>query len=265
MKDLEFAKSEKTEFIYDVCAGIMSIIAVIVVMIEYSTGLSNRDTKIINKLDYMIYWIFVFDYVSRFIFYKDKKAFLKYTIADLIAIIPFMYIPSLKYGNLFKFIRVITYIIRVLHNIREILFTNGFIYALSIITIITLLCSIGMYFSEININPGIINFEDALWWSIVTVTTVGYGDIIVFTRAGRIIAIMLMFTGICFISMLTSTMSTYFLAKLKDRDKSKMIIVEDLEHKDFIDLSKLTDESRKNIINYYDYLLHIQDEKENNK
>lgn len=45
MKDLEFAKSEKTEFIYDVCAGIMSIIAVLVVMMEYSVSISDRDSS----------------------------------------------------------------------------------------------------------------------------------------------------------------------------------------------------------------------------
>lgn len=262
MKDLEFAKSEKTEFIYDVCAGIMSIIAVIIVMVGYSAGLSKRDARIVNILDYIVYWIFVADYVIRFISYKDKKRFLKYNIIDLIAIIPFMYISSLSFGNAFKLIRVMTYVIRLLFNIKEILFTNGFIYALSIITIITLLGAIGMYFCEVNVNEGISKFEDALWWSIVTVTTVGYGDITVITRAGRIIAIMLMFTGVGFISMLTSTMSTYFFAKLKEYDNRELIILENSSYEDNIDLSKLTEENRKSIIDYYKFLLSSEEKSE---
>ncbi|HCW53063.1 MAG TPA: potassium channel protein [Clostridium sp.] len=260
MKDLEFVKSEKTEFIYDVFAGIMSIIAVIIVMVGYSTGLSNRNAGIVRILDCMVYWIFVADYVIRFIFCKDKKKFLKYNIIDLIAIMPLMYISSLKYGNAFKLIRVITYIIRLLSNIKEILFTNGFIYALSIITIITLLGAIGVYLCEVNVNEGISKFEDALWWSIVTVTTVGYGDVIVITRMGRIIAIMLMFTGVGFISMFTSTMSTYCFAKLKEYDNRKVIVLDNSSCKDNIDLSKLTEEKRKSVIDYYEFLLSSEEE-----
>ncbi|MBE6063693.1 MAG: potassium channel family protein [Clostridium butyricum] len=262
MKDLEFAKSEKTEFIYDICAGIMSIIAVIVVMMEYSVAFSNMEIKIVYMLDKVIYWIFVFDYIIRFVCSKDKRKFFKYNIVDLIAIIPLMYIFEYKFGSVFKLIRVGTYILRLLYNIKEILFTNGFIYALGIITVITIIGSIGIYFCEVKINSGIRTFEDALWWSVVTVTTVGYGDIIVVTRAGRIIACMLMITGVCFISMLTSTMSTYFFSKLKEWEKNDVIILENLEHyKDFIDLSQLTKENRKNLINYYKYLLYTEKDK----
>ena len=260
MKDLEFAKSEKTEFIYDVGAGIMSIIAVLVVMMEYSVSLSDREMKIVSMLDNIVYWIFVCDYIIRFAFYKDKKIFLKYNIIDLIAIMPFMYISTFEFGSFFKLIRVITYILRVLYNIKEILFTNGFIYALGIIIIITLLGSIGVYFFEVNINVGIKSFEDALWWSIVTVTTVGYGDIIVLTRGGRIVACMLMFTGVCFISMLTSTIATFFFARFNKKENIDKIISENSVHKDIINLSELTEENRNNIINYYNYLLYAEKE-----
>ena len=51
MKDLDFTKSEKIEFIYDVCAGIISVMAVIIVMIGYSVELPNRERKIVNILD----------------------------------------------------------------------------------------------------------------------------------------------------------------------------------------------------------------------
>ena len=53
------------------------------------------------------------------------------------------------------------------------------------------------------------NFFDALWWAIVTVTTVGYGDISPATGIGRVMAIVRMIFGIGFISMLTGTI-TFF-------------------------------------------------------
>ncbi|MDO5516416.1 MAG: ion channel [Clostridium sp.] len=262
MRDLEFVKSEKAEFIYDICAGIMSIIAVLVVMMEYSQTISYKEMKVVNVFDNIVYWIFVFDYIMRFAGARDKKFFFKHNVIDLIAIIPFAYIPYFKAGSVFKLIRVITYILRVLGDIREILFTNGFIYALGIIIIITLLGSIGIYTFESGVNSQIRSFEDALWWSVVTVTTVGYGDIVILSRGGRVIACVLMLTGVGFISMLTSTMATFFFSKSRKKENSVKTISKNLESEeiDSINLSQLSAENRKNIINYYNYLLYVEDQ-----
>jgi voltage-gated potassium channel len=52
-----------------------------------------------------------------------------------------------------------------------------------------------------------------MWWAVTTVTTVGYGDVVPHTVAGRIIAAGLMFVGIGFLSMLTATIASTFVAK----------------------------------------------------
>jgi voltage-gated potassium channel len=52
---------------------------------------------------------------------------------------------------------------------------------------------------------------DGIWWAAATVTTVGYGDIVPHTVAGRIVAIMLMFTGIGFLSVLTAAIASRFV------------------------------------------------------
>jgi voltage-gated potassium channel len=52
----------------------------------------------------------------------------------------------------------------------------------------------------------ITNTEDAFWWAIVTVTTVGYGDVYPITPGGKIIASMLMIIGIAILSILISTL-----------------------------------------------------------
>jgi voltage-gated potassium channel len=56
-------------------------------------------------------------------------------------------------------------------------------------------------------------FPDALWWSIVTLTTVGFGDIYPFTLGGRLIAVVLMFFGIGVLGMFTATIAGVFIEK----------------------------------------------------
>jgi voltage-gated potassium channel len=52
---------------------------------------------------------------------------------------------------------------------------------------------------------------DGVWWAVVTVTTVGYGDLYPAHVVGRLIAIVLMLIGIGFLSVLTATVASYFV------------------------------------------------------
>ncbi|WP_294374071.1 potassium channel family protein [uncultured Clostridium sp.] len=254
MKDLEFTQNEKAEFIYDLIAGIMAVIAVFVIMIEFSDVVTEKEEYYINIINHCIYIIFAADYCIRMIISKNKKKFFINNIIDLIAIFPFGLFAHSKYISLFKIARVFTYFLRVIGNLREILFTNNFIYAFGITILIIFIASIGIYFIESPSNPNINTYGDSLWWSIVTVSTVGYGDITVLTQGGRIAACMLMFTGIGFLTMFTSTISTYFLNK---HNKNMFFAsINDLENDidNTLDISKLSEEGKKNLISYYNYL-----------
>lgn len=65
-------------------------------------------------------------------------------------------------------------------------------------------------------SANIITGEDAVWWSMVTVATVGYGDFYPVTAAGRFIAMLLMVVGVSIFSVLTSYLSTTFLNARKE-------------------------------------------------
>ena len=66
-------------------------------------------------------------------------------------------------------------------------------------------------------EPEVKTFADGIWWALVTITTVGYGDITPYTTLGRIVASTLMILGIGFIATLTAAVSAYFMSNFGDK------------------------------------------------
>jgi voltage-gated potassium channel len=66
------------------------------------------------------------------------------------------------------------------------------------------------YRAEHATNPGFATYGDALWWAIVTLTTVGYGDIVPKTTAGRFDGVMIMIAGLAVLGVLAGSMASFF-------------------------------------------------------
>jgi voltage-gated potassium channel len=66
------------------------------------------------------------------------------------------------------------------------------------------------------------NYPDALWWAIVTVTTVGYGDRFPVSEGGRAVAVVLMLVGIGLIGVLTATVASVFIKEHTDANKEEI-------------------------------------------
>ncbi|HEX3793783.1 MAG TPA: ion channel [Acidimicrobiales bacterium] len=66
------------------------------------------------------------------------------------------------------------------------------------------------------------NYGDALWWAVVTVTTVGYGDRFPVSGGGRIVAVVLMMVGIGLIGVLTATVASFFVQEHTDANKAQL-------------------------------------------
>ena len=65
-------------------------------------------------------------------------------------------------------------------------------------------------------EPDVKSFSDGLWWALVTITTVGYGDITPMTTIGRLVASALMFLGLGLIASLTAVISVKFIQNFVD-------------------------------------------------
>jgi voltage-gated potassium channel len=85
-----------------------------------------------------------------------------------------------------------------------------FHYTALLAVAVVLLGALGVLLAESGRNRSITSFGDALWWAIVTATTVGYGDVSPITTEGRLIAVFLMLTGIGVIGVFTATVANYF-------------------------------------------------------
>ena len=70
--------------------------------------------------------------------------------------------------------------------------------------------SLVAYHAEHPANPGFATIGDALWWGIVTLTTVGYGDIVPKTTTGRWAAVVIMVTGIAVLGLLAGSLASFF-------------------------------------------------------
>lgn len=75
-------------------------------------------------------------------------------------------------------------------------------------------------------RPGaeITTFGDALWWSITTVTTVGYGDLAPVSGVGRVIAVLLMLGGISLVGAVTATFASWIIQRVAEEDSANQAV-----------------------------------------
>lgn len=214
----------KFDKIYTLTICIFAIVSVGLAIKDFSAGLSKAEVI----MDAVIYYAFVIDYIARFGLSQNKKDFFRSNVPDLIAIVPFnsafRAFRLLKFSKAFrllKLFKISALSARVIGKSKRFFDTNGFKYVLLLTLIGIAISSVGMiYFEKMEL-------KDAIWWSFVTATTVGYGDLSPATDAGRIIASILMLIGIGLIGSLTSTITNFFLSAktTSSSDKVNMTIL----------------------------------------
>lgn len=91
---------------------------------------------------------------------------------------------------------------------------ENFHYVLLWVVILVSLSAVTIAFLE----PGL-SLADSIWWSIVTLTTVGYGDFSPVTAGGRLVAVVIMFFGIGLLGMLSATLASILISKRMRENK----------------------------------------------
>ena len=104
------------------------------------------------------------------------------------------------------------------NRLYRLLETNPLVIPLILIAMIIFFGGIGVYLAEYkHQGANITNLGDAFWWAIETVTTVGYGDYTPITLVGRVIAVLVMFTGIGMVLTLVGITSQRRIKKMESR------------------------------------------------
>ena len=92
---------------------------------------------------------------------------------------------------------------------------NSIVSAGYILAIAILITSCFAYYAEAGVQPEKFgSIPDAMWWSIITLTTVGYGDASPITPIGKIIGVVTAFAGVCTVAVLTGIVATSFTNQL---------------------------------------------------
>ena len=104
-------------------------------------------------------------------------------------------------------------------QILKIIWNHELLRVAFLILFVLFIASLSIYLVESSQNHQFSSIFDGLWWAIVTITTVGYGDKIPETTLGKIIGFLVMFTGVTLVSMFTATVSSILVAKkIKERE-----------------------------------------------
>jgi len=177
-------------------------------------------------LDWIFSVIFMLDFLLALSQAPSKLQYLKWGWIDFFGSLPAVSI--LRPLRLLRVVRIMRVIRRT--AMRDILalliyqlpqsilwMTASFIMFLLVISSILIL-----RFESTSAHANITNEYDALWWTIVTISTVGYGDHVPITPEGRTLAIILMITGIITFGVLTSYLSSSFVGSVEAKQAQEL-------------------------------------------
>jgi voltage-gated potassium channel len=184
-----------------------------------STGLNESTLRVINVVSNIIWATFIIDLIIRTYLAPDRLMYLLKHPIDVLSVV----LPAFR---ALRALRVIT--------AGQWILTRGSHAAVgrtatAIIVGAAILAFVGalsMFDAErTDPNSTIQTFGDALWWAFVTMSTVGYGDMYPITETGRIVAVLMMIVGVSLLGLVSATLASALLLRLRGEDKDDQDVV----------------------------------------
>ena len=215
---------------FDIVLLILISASVLVVMLESVEPLRLANGHLFLVLEWIFTLLFTLEYLVRIAVVRTKRRYILsfFGIVDLLSILP-TYLTLIFAGT--QYLMVIR-ILRLLRMFRVLKMARHFgqanvllnalrasspkiaVFLFAILTLVTIEGTL-MYIIEGAHNPGFNSIPQSIYWGIVTITTVGYGDVAPLTVIGKVLASFIMLTGFSIIAVPTGIVSAELNRKLQ--------------------------------------------------
>ena len=209
------------------------ILSVITFSIETLPDIKPQTRVALNAIEAFCVAIFTFEYVAR-IYVADSKPkfiFSFFGIIDFLAILPFYLsfgidlrsLRLLRMFRLFRLFKLVRYNKAMKHFAQAMLVAKEQIILFMIVTLMLIYFSaVGIYYFENQAQPEhFSSIFDSLWWSIVTLTTVGYGDVYPITVGGRVFTFFILLIGLGIVAIPTGIISSSLTNAIESKDEEE--------------------------------------------
>jgi voltage-gated potassium channel len=190
-------------------------IAAVLFLVAYAIPILRPDLvtpwPVVCQLVTWATWaLFGLDYIARLGLSRDRTAFMRGNLFDLAVVA----LPLLRPLRLLRLVTLLTVLNR---NVGGSFRGRVAVYVAGATSLILLIASLAILNAERGVKGATITtFADATWWAFTTVTTVGYGDLYPVTGQGRFIAAGLMFTGIALLGIVTASLASWLIDKVRE-------------------------------------------------
>lgn len=205
---------------------LIELLSLSLMTIGFIVGLKPETIYTFGSLDLLIAFLIFLDLIIFRIRNREAKTtFIKFILrnwAYIISIFPLTFV-SFNLFQLFGFKPIIGLIgiiriyalIKVLlisaRNVRKYPSKTKLDYATFALFLVIIIGSYLFFAIETGVNPEVPNYESAIWYALVSMSTTGYGDVVPITLAGRIIGVFLILTGMGYVSLVTATLAYSFI------------------------------------------------------
>lgn len=156
-----------------------------------------------------VWLVFAADYLTRLALAERKLRFVWRHLFDLLAV-------ALPMVRQLRVLRLVT-VLRVLNRKASGAFRGRVAIYVAVVTLLVSFAAALAVLDAERSNPdaGIDSFPKALWWTLTTISTVGYGDVYPTTWEGRLVAASLMIGGIALLGVITGMIASWFLERIQ--------------------------------------------------
>jgi voltage-gated potassium channel len=210
--------------VYDLFILALSMCALVALAVQSTFILTPEIREVLNYADLAVCAVFLGDFVHSVVKSEDRWRYLRtWGWVDLVSSIPA--IDALRVGRMARAVRILR-VIRGVRSSRAIVryvmdrrAESGFLAATLLTVVFVTVSSIAVLQFEVPANGNIRTAQDAVWWSLSTMSTLGYGDVYPTTPEGRLIAVFLMAIGVGVFGTMAGLIATWFLSAPHDENQ----------------------------------------------